>query len=142
MQIVNLYVCQLWFIKFFNISTIDKFLIVCNQDLISDLENQKAELDIVELSAPLEAEQTDYVEQMATVSHQYDLSSGKIKRVKQKMAKRLDKFIVFMDLYEEIQIWLVEMQKVVDNFEPVSSEYDTAKTQLEELRVSFFQFSM
>jgi len=75
---------------------------------------------------------------MATVSHQYDLSAGKINRVKQKMAKRLDRFMVFMELYEEIEIWLVEMQKVVDHFEPVSSEYDTAKKQLEELRVSIF----
>lgn len=73
---------------------------------------------------------------MATVSHQYDLSAGKIKRVKQNLAKRLDKFVVFMEIFEEVEIWLVEIQKIVDDFEPVSDDHDTAKKQFEELQVS------
>lgn len=106
------------------------------EDLIADLENQKAELDVVELGTPLEAEETEYVEQMATVSYQYDLNAGKIKRVKKNMAKRLDKFVVFMEIFDEVDIWLVEMQKIVDDFEPVSDDSEVAKTQLEELQVS------
>ena len=104
--------------------------------MIADLENQKAELDVVELSAPLQAEQPDVVEEMATVSQQYDLSAGKIKRVKKKMAKRLDKFVVFMEIFEEVEIWLVEIKKVVDDLKPVSGDFEVAKVQSAELRVS------
>lgn len=52
------------------------------------------------------------------------------------MAKKLDKFIVFMEIYEEVDIWLVEIKKVVDELAPASEDYDTAKEQLAELRVS------
>jgi ABC-type transporter Mla subunit MlaD len=105
--------------------------------LIIHLENQKAELDVAEISASPQTEQaSELTQEMATLSHQYNLSSNKVKRVMKNMAKRLDKFVVFMEIYEEVDIWLVEIEKVVDDLLPVSEDYDAAKEQLTELRVS------
>ena len=113
------------------------YTILCYQDLIIQLENQKAELDVAEMNAPPQVDQvSEFAEEMATLSQQYELSAGKIKRVKQKMAKRLTKFVVFMEIYEEVEIWLVEIKKVVYDLSPVSGDCDKAKEQLAELRVS------
>ena len=53
------------------------------QELIVTLEEQKADLEVVEMSGPPRVEQAvDLAEELATVSQKYDMNVNKLKRQK------------------------------------------------------------
>ena len=53
------------------------------QELIGTLEEQKADLEVAEMSGPPRVEQAaDLAEEVATVSQKYDLNVNKLKRQK------------------------------------------------------------
>ena len=53
------------------------------QELLSTLEEQKADLEVVEMSGPPRVEQAvDLAEELATVSQKYEFNVNKLKRQK------------------------------------------------------------
>ena len=54
-----------------------------SQELLSTLEEQKADLEVVEMSGPPRVEQAvDLAEELATVSQKYEMNVNKLKRQK------------------------------------------------------------
>ena len=108
------------------------------QDLLSALENQKAELEVVELSGPPRVEQaTDLAEEVATMSQKSVMNASKLKRQKSRLEKRVDKVATFRELQKEVKDWLADMAGKIDELPPVSGDPETAKEQLKETKVNF-----
>ena len=74
-------------------------------------------------------------EEVAQLNQRCELDLGKLKRRKARVEKRVDKLVLFVEVYEVVEVWLTEIVVVIDGLAPVSEDYETAKDQLSRVRV-------